>query len=266
MTTENQTKTVGLCLSGGGAIGFAHIGVLKALEENGIQAEVVSGSSMGAIIGTLYSAGYSPEEMMQMIQEDRLYRVSKLMSFKPSFWKSGFSGHSTVEKLIHETIPHNSFEGLQKRMHVCVTNLTRMAWEIKNQGADLADWVAASSSIPGVFEAIEKDGAFYLDGGVLNNLPAQAIRPLCHTLIGVDVLPHIPPKKLKQPIDAITSCIRGIQHLNSAEGRSLCDFVIETTALKRYHEFRFDAYLRIYKQGYKDAVEYIQQHPEMLKR
>ncbi|MCK9301289.1 MAG: patatin-like phospholipase family protein, partial [Bacteroidales bacterium] len=82
-------KPLGLCLSGGGAIGFAHIGVLQALADNGIEAQAIAGSSMGAIVGTLHAAGYTPKEMMQMIKEDRLYLVSKLMSFKPGFWKSG---------------------------------------------------------------------------------------------------------------------------------------------------------------------------------
>ncbi|MCX6308707.1 MAG: patatin-like phospholipase family protein, partial [Bacteroidia bacterium] len=68
-------KPLGICLSGGGAIGIAHIGVLQALLDNGIEPEVVSGSSMGAIVGTLYAAGYYPSEMMTMIQEDRLYLV-----------------------------------------------------------------------------------------------------------------------------------------------------------------------------------------------
>ena len=177
--SKELMKPLGICLSGGGAIGFAHIGVLQALLENGIEPQVVSGSSMGAIVGTLYAAGYSPAEMMQMIKEDRLYMVSKLMTFKPKFWKSGFSTHNTIIKLIGETIPHDSFDKLQKKMFVCVTNMNTMEWEIKSKGKNLATWVSASASIPGVFEAVEKEGNFYLDGGVLNNLPAQPLRPLC---------------------------------------------------------------------------------------
>jgi NTE family protein len=263
MDEQVTKKPLGLCLSGGGAIGFAHIGVLQALLENGIVPDVVSGSSMGAIVGTLYAAGYSPAEMMQIIKDDRLYLVSTLMTFKPKFWKSGFSSHSTVNKLLMEAIPHNSFEQLQHPLYLCVTNLTTMEWEIKSEGKNLADWVSASAGIPGVFEALNVDGTIYVDGGVLNNLPAQPLKPICRAIIGVDVLPFIPITNMKRPIDVMTSTIRGIQKVNSAEGRSLCDHIIDAQAVKRYHEFRFDAYQRIYRSGYKDAVEYIKKHPEI---
>ncbi|MDD4921429.1 MAG: patatin-like phospholipase family protein, partial [Bacteroidales bacterium] len=95
MTLKGE-KPLGICLSGGGALGFAHIGVLQALLENRIEPQIISGSSMGAIVGTLYAAGVSPAEMMQIIQDDRLYRMTKLMTLKPFFWKSGWSDHSTV--------------------------------------------------------------------------------------------------------------------------------------------------------------------------
>jgi NTE family protein len=263
MEPETQ-KPIGICFSGGGAIGIAHIGVLQALLDNGITPEIVSGSSMGAIVGTLYAAGYFPSEMMQMIQEDRLYLVSKLMTFKPAFWKSGFSTHGTVLKLIHETIPGDSFKSLKRKMFICVTNLNTMEWEIKSSGKNLATWVSASASIPGVFETVEVDGVYYIDGGVLNNLPTQPIRPLCRTVIGVDVLPYSAPIQLKRPIDVMTYTIRGIQKVNSAEGRSLCDHVIDCQAVRKFHEFKFDAYQRIYRQGYKDGMEYLKKHPEIL--
>jgi len=263
-TVQTTNKTVGLCLSGGGAIGFAHIGVLQALLEHGIQPQVIAGTSMGAIVGTMFAAGLNPPQMMELVKQDKLYKVSKLMTFKPSFWKSGFSSHSTVINLIRELIPHDCFEQLPRKMFVCVSNMNTMKWEIKEQGGHLAEWVSASASIPGVFEASVVDGAFYLDGGILNNLPAQPLKPICDAIIGVDVLPFIPPTKMKHPIDAITCSVRGIQHENSLAGRSLCDYLIEPASVKRYNEFRFDAYEQIYKTGYKETIDYIKRHPDIL--
>ncbi len=215
-------KPLGLCLSGGGAIGFAHIGAIQALTENGIIPDMVAGSSMGAIVGTFYAAGFTPKEMLQMIKEDRLYMVSKIMTFKPGFWRSGFSSHHKVHALVQEVIPHDSFEKLSKRLFICVTNLNTMEWEIKGEGSDLADWVTASASIPGVFEVLTKNGAYYSDGGILNNLPAQPLVPLCRAVIGVDVLPFYPPTTMKLPVDTIRCVVRGVQHVNSAKGRSFC--------------------------------------------
>ncbi len=262
METEIR-KPLGICLSGGGAIGIAHIGVLQALLDNGIEPEVVSGSSMGAIVGTLYAAGYYPAEMMQMIQEDRLYLVSKLMTFKPTFWKSGFSTHETVLKLIRETIPRDDFKSLKRKMFICVTNLNTMEWEVKSTGKNLATWVSASASIPGIFETQVVDGVYYVDGGVLNNLPTQPLKSICRAIIGVDVLPYSAPVDLKRPIEVMAYTLRGIQKVNSAEGRSLCDHIIDCQAVKKFHEFKFEAYQRIYRQGYKDGVDYIKNHPEI---
>lgn len=97
-----------MCLSGGGALGFAHIGVLQSLEDHGIYPDQLVGSSMGAIVGVLYAAGYSPAEMLQMIKDDKLYKVTKLMTFRPAFLKSGLSNHtilrSLVKNLFHTTV------------------------------------------------------------------------------------------------------------------------------------------------------------------
>ena len=147
---------------------------------------------------------------------------------------------------------------------VCVTNMKTMQWEIKQKGRNLCSWVSASASIPGVFEAYEKDGVYYLDGGILNNLPAQPLKPLCRAIIGVDVLPFMPPFEIKRPLDAIRSTLRGMEHVNSVEGRGLCDHLIEPKVAAKYHEFRFDAYEKIYLIGYKEAKEYIKTHPEIL--
>lgn len=259
-----KRKPLGICLSGGGALGFAHIGVLQALIENNIIPEVVSGSSMGALVGTLYAAGYTPAEMLQMTRDDKLFMVSKLFKFKPKFWKSGFSTHNTILKLLSEAIPHDNFDELPRKLNVCVSNLNTMQWEIRNSGKDLSKWVSASASIPGVFEAVEMQGKFYLDGGVLNNLPSQPLKPVCRAIIGVDLFPFVPPVEMKRPIDAIASTIRGVQHINSLEGRSLCKYLIETSVVNKYHEFKFESYERIYKIGYRDAMNYISKNPEIL--
>ena len=262
--TSARNEELGICLSGGGALGFAHIGVLQALEDHGIYPQHIVGSSIGAIIGTLYAAGNTPAEMLGMIRDEKLYKITKLMTFRPSFLKSGLSNHSLLRTLIHELIPHNSFEGLEKRMHICVVNITKASWEIKSKGNELDRWVAASASIPGVFDAINDNGIYYVDGGLLNNVPAQGLEDYCQTIIGVDVLPHIPPTTFHKPIDALASSVRAMQHQNSTEGRDLCRFLIEPMAVEKYHEFSFEAYLEIYHYGYSAATKYIVENPEMM--
>lgn len=264
-TTINNSSHIGLCLSGGGALGFAHIGVIQALEDHGIVPAHISGSSMGAIIGTIYAAGYSPADMLQMIKDDKLYKITKMMTFHPTFLNSGLSTHKMLRKLLIELIPHNSFENLKKKMHICVVDLNNAEWKIIDKGNQLDKWLAASASIPGVFETIKDEEIHYVDGGLLNNLPAQVLVETCSTIIGVDVVPHIVPSKLKKPVDTLAFAVRATLHQNSKQGRAICDFLIEPDSIKKYHEFSFDAYLEIYMNGYSVTSKYIASHPEILK-
>ena len=260
-----DSDSLGICLSGGGALGFAHIGVLQSLEDHDIFPTHIVGSSMGAIVGTLYAAGYSPAEMLQLVKDDKLYKITKLMTIRPTFLKSGLSTHAMLRSLIRELIPHNCFEQLKKKMHVCVVNLNTAEWEIVSTGNELDKWVAASATIPGVFETIKDGETFYVDGGVLNNMPAQGIAEFCQTIIGVDVIPHIVPTELKKPIDALAFSVRAMQHQNSKAGRDLCRFIIEPQAITEFHEFSFDAYQAIYQYGYSAATKYIVDNPHMMK-
>lgn len=262
---SSRNDALGLCLSGGGALGFAHIGVIQSLEDHGIVPHHVVGSSMGAIVGTLYAGGYSPADMLRMIKEDKLYKVTKLMTFHPTFLKSGLSNHHILRSLIHELIPHNSFENLKKKLHLCVVNLNKAQWEIVDTGNELDKWVAASATIPGVFEAVKDGDTYYVDGGLLNNMPAQGIEEYCQTIIGVDVIPHIVPAELSKPIDTLAFAVRAMQHQNSREGRDLCRFLIEPRSIEKYHEFSFDAYQDIYQYGYSAATKCIVENPEMMK-
>jgi len=262
---SHKEDSLGICLSGGGALGFAHIGVLQSLEEHGIYPTHIVGSSMGAIVGTLYAAGYSPAEMLQMIKDDKLYKITKLMTFRASFLKSGLSSHNILRTLIHDMIPHNSFEQLKKKLHICVVNLNKAEWEIVESGNELDKWVAASASIPGIFETITDGTVYYVDGGLLNNMPAQGLKGHCSVIIGVDVIPHKIPAELKKPIDTLAFAIRAMQHQNSKAGRDLCRFIIEPNAIEEFHEFSFDSYQAIYLHGYNASNKFIEMNQEILK-
>ena len=263
--SPESTNAIGICLGGGGALGFAHIGVLQSLEDHGIFPQCISGSSMGSIIGTLYAIGFSPADMLQLIKDDKLYKVTKLMSFTPSRYKSGMSNHNTLRNLIKELAPHNSFEQLEKKLYVCVSNLNSAEYEIKHSGNELDQWVAASASIPGVFEAVKDADVYYVDGGLLNNMPAQCLVRSCNTIIGVDVVPLVAPSVLNKPTDTLAYSLRVAQHQNSIEGRGLCHFLIEPKAIHEFHEFNYEAYQTIYQYGYSAATKYFVENPELLK-
>ena len=257
-------KKLGLALSGGGALGFAHIGAIQALEEHGIKPDYVSGSSMGAIIGVIYCAGYTPTEIMKVIKDEKLYKLEKLMSPKISLKRQGLSSHATLRTTLQEMLPHDCFDSLKIPFTVCVTNITSGKSEYYFSGKGLIDWVVASASIPGVFEPVFVNDTAYVDGGVLNNLPAEALHNQgCDYIIGVDVLPFLDVQK-SSIMDIALWSIRLMQHSNTIDDSKYCNWLITSNAIKRYNEFDFDKYKEIYQYGYKAMTEYIHSHPEMV--
>lgn len=263
--SETPKFKIGVCLSGGGALGFSHIGVLQALEDHRIYPNAISGSSMGSVIGALYSAGYTPMQMLQFIKEGKLYKITNIMQFQPAFWKTGLSNHSTILSLIKEFIPNNSFLKLEIPLYVCVSNLTTAKWEIISKSNKLDMWIAASCSIPGVFNAMKINDMMYVDGGLLNNIPTQPLRETCEYVIGVDVIPHLTPKKPLRSRDILVKSLRVAQHQSSQSGRALCDFLIEPEAIEKYNEFSFDAYQDIYQYGYRATTQLIAKNPILRK-
>ncbi len=265
-SASHDTKhKIGICLSGGGALGFAHIGVLQALEDNRIYPELISGASMGSIVGAIYAAGYTPAQMLQFIRDGKLYKITNIMSFQPAFWKSGLSNHSPIISIMNEFIPNNSFDKLEKKLYVCVSNLTTGNWEIINKSEKLDMWVAASCSIPGIFNPMKINNMMYVDGGLLNNVPAQPLRDKCEYVIGSDVVPHLKTSKPLKSRDTLIKSVRVALHQSSQAGRSKCDFLIEPEAIEKHHEFNFEAYLSIYQYGYRAATQFISNNPELLK-
>lgn len=265
--TTAQPPRIGLALSGGGALGFAHIGAIQALEENGIYPNYIAGTSMGAIIGVLYAAGYKPAEILEIIHDKRFYQVKRLITLQSALSNLGMSKHDALHKALKELIPHNSFEGLKIPFMACVTDIDAVEAEYIDRGDLLSEYVVASASIPGVFEAMKIGKTTYIDGGVLDNLPAKYLEEKgCRYIIGIDVLPKVENASRKNSIDVAIASIRAMQHLNSKPGIEACDWLINSYAILEYHEFSFEQYIEIYQYGYKAAKEYIRNHPEMVKK
>ena len=254
--SQLSTQEFGLVLSGGGALGFAHIGVIKALEEYGIEPKYVAGTSMGAIIGVMYAAGYSADEIMQIVKEERLYKVGRLITWQPSLRNGGMSTHKTLLRELAELIPHNSFDSLERKFMVCVTSVETGEAVYRHEGGELKEYVAASAAIPGMFEPIMIDSVRYIDGGIVDNLPVSQLLTLNPQLfiIGVDVLPFVENFEAKSSMDMLLWMSRLFQSKNMDPNRAKCDWLIQSFALNEYHGFEFKRYKEIYQYGY-DAMK-----------
>ncbi|MGC9352943.1 MAG: patatin-like phospholipase family protein [Mariniphaga sp.] len=248
---KRDVPKFGIALSGGGARGIAHIGVLQALEEFEIKPKVVSGTSMGAIVGVFYAAGISPKEMLEILVERKFHKMIN--------WHRPFSGLidiGQVQKVMADMIGEDDFSSLKMPFYCAVTNLNTGLEEIKSEGK-LFQWVMASASIPVVFEPQTIDGQTYVDGGLLNNLPAEAIRDKCQVLIGVHVNHNGPEEEVKGLKTIAERAFRlGIAQ-NVEDSKKICDFVIEPPEAREFSTFNFNKAKEIYQVGYDATVKQI---------
>ena len=256
---------VGIALSGGGALGFAHIGALQALNEHGIYPDCIAGTSMGSIIGVMYAAGYTPLEILEIVRTDKLYKMKRLLTLQSAISTLGMSRHDALHSILLKYIPHNSFDSLQIPFTVCVTNFDSVRAEYRSGGGQLSEYVVASSSIPGVFEALNINGTTYVDGGVMDNLPSRSLKHYgCQYIIGVDVLPVVQNARKTNAIDIAVTSLRTMQHINSLPGIEACNWLIDSYALTSYHELSFEQYREIYQIGYQATIEYLRTHPDLI--
>lgn len=182
MERSGRHLTVGLVLSGGGARGFAHIGVLRVLEREGARYDVIAGTSMGAIIGALYAAGHRPQEI-QDITANTTWRDVVDLSLRTGLMKG-----DRLHELLEAHLPA-TFEELQIPLAVVSTDI-ESGEEVVHTEGDLITAVRASAGFPGAFEPVYMEGRTLGDGGIVNNLPVNAALLLgANRTIASDVSP-----------------------------------------------------------------------------
>ena len=211
---EQKKPKIGLVLSGGGAKGFAHIGVLKVLEEAGVKIDFIGGTSMGAVVGGLYASGYNAAQIDSIFQatdfnellndfiprtsknfyekrNDELYAlVLPFNKFKigiPEALSSGIYNYNLLSRLTRNVRHIKDFNELPIPFLCIGTNIETGKEVLLNEG-NLAQAIIASSAFPSLFAPVEIDGKLLVDGGVVNNYPIGEVRKLgADIIIGVDV-------------------------------------------------------------------------------
>jgi NTE family protein len=187
MFRKKKKYKTGIVLSGGGLRGFAHAGVLKALNEAGIYPDVVSGASAGAIVGAFYADGYTPDEIYEIFVNKR---ITKFFEFIVP--NKGLVRLTGLYNTMLEKLRAKHFNELQFPLYVAVTNLNEAKCVYFSEG-ELVPYIIASSTVPVMFQPMVIDGVTYLDGGILNNLPLEPIENDCELLIGVNINPIVVP-------------------------------------------------------------------------
>ncbi|MDP8269080.1 MAG: patatin-like phospholipase family protein [Candidatus Tenebribacter davisii] len=178
-------KKIGLTLGGGGARGLCHIEFLKVLDELEIKPSIISGTSMGAIIGAMYASGMNGQEIENILQDIDFKILLKMVDFSFLSRASLIKGKK-VEEFLSKHIPVKYFEDLQIPLKIVATDYWK-ADDVVFDSGKLLPAIRASISIPALFEPVNYNNMILIDGGVTNNLPFDIIRKECDVLIAIDV-------------------------------------------------------------------------------
>ena len=236
---------IGIALSGGGSKGFAHLGVLKALNEFGIFPEIVSGTSAGSIAGAFYCAGYKPNEILEIFEEKKLWDLTKF-----HIPKDGLLNLENLSFLIDKYIKYKNIEELPIPLIICITNMNDAKAEYIYRGK-INLFVKASASIPVVFSPVKIKNTYYVDGGLIDNFPVRPLFYLCDRIIGVNVYPFDKTEKLESMIQIATRTFQIAINKNIRYYQRKCDLYIEPSELAKYNILELKYHSEIFDIGYK---------------
>ena len=280
---QQKQPKVGLVLSGGGAKGFAHIGILKEIDKAGLQIDYIGGTSMGAIVGGLYAVGYSGEQIEKIVSETdfiRLLRDQLPRSTTPFFEKEfgekivislpvakgkiglpkavskGQNMLNLLLELFSETATTSDFSKL-KIPFFCVATDVETGRQVLLEKGSMPLSLRASGSFPTLLNPVELGGKLLIDGGVANNFPVDIMRNKgVDIIIGVDVQGRLFQKEKLTSVVAILNQIVSYKMYNE---RDLAKNEIEVyihPEISKYNVVDFDKKIKILKEGEKVAVKY----------
>lgn len=254
-----QPKVVaGLALGGGGARGFAHIGVLRAFEEHGIDFPIVTGTSVGSIVGSLYAYGLTSDEMLELAKtlNEREIRTSKLF-FRPSPSKN-------IEDMVYRIYGDIKFSDLSKRFALSTVDLKTGEEVVLSEG-NLAKAVSASCAVPLIFSPVKWEDYLLIDGGLANVIPSDVARQLgAEVVVSVDInSSRGQGTDSTKTLDVFFAVFRIAMKSTAVKGIMNSDIIIKPD-LKSYKATKFQGWSEMVDEGYRAASELMPQIKELL--
>lgn len=237
---------VGITLSGGGLRGVGHLGVLQALDEMGIKIDKIVGVSSGSIMGAMYAQGYTPKETLDIL------KAAKLLRFVRPKFSRGLLNIEKLEPLLLKYLPHNTFEQLKIPLTVAASDIHLGELVYFTQG-DLIKPLMASSCIPVMFSPIHHNNRVLVDGGLVNNMPAEPIKD-CDFKIGVHCNPIDKAQPIKSTRKVLERTMIMIGHKGMQSQIAQCDVFIEPPALGNYNTFELKKVDEMFEAGYTYAM------------
>ncbi|MCD7729266.1 MAG: patatin-like phospholipase family protein [Clostridia bacterium] len=262
-----MSKKLGLALGGGGARGVAHIGILKALEEEGIKPYCISGTSMGAVVGGCYACGIDVDTIREVVLK---LRLSDLVDVNVApYTRLSILRSKKLQKLFLQYIGDKQFSDLKIPFNCTAVDLYSGKFIIMQQGS-VATAVQASASIPAVFRPVATEDMLLVDGGVLCRVPVRQAKALgADVVIGVDAIKNAdePVKKVPNLIAMLTRVFDIVDSASTARERQEADYpcdlmlIPEMSGMSQYAVKNLD---RAYDEGYAIAKAHMAEIKKLL--
>ena len=249
-----KQKRIGVALSGGGVRGIAHLGVLKAMDEVGLVPSAISGSSAGAIAGVMYAKGYTPDEILEIIIQTNYFKF-----IWPSVSWKGILKMDHIIPLYEKYLEFDDFSSLRIPMTLAATDL-HLGQTVYFSSGEIIRPLMASSCIPGMFEPILLDGRYYIDGGVLNNMPVEPLQDFCDVIIGVNCNQLPVEQNIRHIKSLIERTVIMSLNYNVYSRRGMCDYFVEPPGLARFGVLEIKKAREIFEIGYQTMKEFIDLH------
>ena len=254
----NKNVRLGLALGGGGARGFAHLGVLKAFDENGIKFDYIAGTSVGSLVGAFYAGGFSAE---QIIEISKKINKKDIKNNKIMFMPSSTMG---LQNIIKNNLGDVDIKELQIPFCAVAVDM-KSGNEVDIKSGSLAKAVAGSCAVPGVFTYVDFDDFRLQDGGLQNTIPSDVVKSMgADFVVSVDCNPSrgygTDSTKL---MDILSATIRILMKSNAVKGKFYSDVIIEPDT-KRFKSTKLKGAEEMIEEGYKAGLEKIAEIKKLL--
>ncbi len=240
---------IGLALGGGAVLGAAHIGIVRAIEEHGIDVEYVAGTSIGALVGSFYAFGKDWDEIEAIATELKWMDISGV-----SLSRYGLLSNDKLGRLIQKYLGDKQIEDAKIPLAIVTTDISTGEKVVLNSGS-VARAVMASMCIPGIFHPVDLDGKMLVDGGVVENVPISTVSDLgAEYIIGVELNAKHTYKKPKHILDVLLNSFHFLIKNSGKLHVQKADFTIEPdlSSFKRSDMGQIKALI---KKGYTEGKE-----------
>lgn len=256
MLFKKKPTTIGLCLGGGGARGFAHLGALKAFEEYGIKFDMVAGCSVGSCVGAFICSGMGFKKIYNIAKD---LQAKDIKRNKIKFMPSSTEG---LEDLINNNIKCKSIEELPQKLYIVSVDV-KTGKEVILESGSIAKAVAGSCAVPGVFYSVDYNNMMLIDGGVMNNIPADVLRKKgCDVVITIDVNSTRGGGTDSDKFYDVFLASIGIMMKNNSKQGYLCSDIVVQPNMKRFSSSKLEGYDAMVEEGYNATIASM---PEILK-